>query len=108
MGVLTRIDGTALARYCVLWAMWKKCMDFIKKNGDTFVIRDKVISKKWPHGRPIAVKQYPQAKQALKLHAALHQMEGVFGLNPSARTGLQAIKPEENASGNDRFFNRSG
>lgn len=36
MGVLTRIDGAALARYCQYWARWKKAELFIQKHGDSY------------------------------------------------------------------------
>jgi hypothetical protein len=36
MGVLSRIDGNALARYCRLWSRWRKAEAFIDKNGKMY------------------------------------------------------------------------
>ena len=32
MGVLTTIDGNALARYCRLWSRWRKMETFIETD----------------------------------------------------------------------------
>src|SRR5215468_3667791 len=34
MGVLTRIDANALARYCRLWSRWRAAEEFIQKHGE--------------------------------------------------------------------------
>ena len=48
MGVLTRLDQNALARYVTLWVRYRKAEAFIEKHGDTYVVR----GKPGPNGEP--------------------------------------------------------
>lgn len=73
MGVLTRIDGTVLERYCVLMV-------------------------KWRHNEA-----HPTEKsfdKGLRLNEALLKLEVQFGLTPSARARLQVL-PKQEASGDE-------
>jgi P27 family predicted phage terminase small subunit len=81
MGVLTRIDRNALARYCQLWARWKKAELFIQKHGDTYPIKDE-------SGKIKCLQQFPQVAIAHKLAALLTRLEQEFGLTPSARSRI--------------------
>jgi P27 family predicted phage terminase small subunit len=60
MGVLTRIDGNALARYCRLWSRWRKAEAFIDKNGEMYPLKD-------DHGKVKCFQQFPQVSIAAKL-----------------------------------------
>src|SRR2546422_9230004 len=40
MGVLARIDTTALERYCHLWARWRAAEEFLERYGETYPLRD--------------------------------------------------------------------
>lgn len=82
MGVLTRIDGHALAKYCDLWTRWKAEKKFLDENGSTYETVDKAGN----------VKHYrrPQLDNYHKLAAALARAEQSFGLTPSSRSGIVA------------------
>lgn len=82
MGVLTRIDGNALARYCKLWARWRKAEAFLDKNGEVYPLRDE-------KGKVKYLAQFPQVSIAANLAQQLTRLEQEFGLTPSARTRIQ-------------------
>ncbi|HEX5690519.1 MAG TPA: phage terminase small subunit P27 family, partial [Roseiflexaceae bacterium] len=81
MGVLTKVDGNALSRYCQLWARWKKAELFIQKHGDTYPIKD-------DSGKIKCLMPFPQVAIAHKLAALLGRLEAEFGLTPSARSRI--------------------
>jgi P27 family predicted phage terminase small subunit len=80
MGVLTTADINTLARYCVTWARWRRCCDWIEQNGE--FIDDA--------GRNPRL--HPMAKQASKLAVELHAVEREFGLTPASRPRIGASK----------------
>lgn len=101
MNVLSKIDGNALARYCQLWARWKKAELFIQKNGDVYPIKDDA-------GKIKCLQQFPQVAIAHKLAALLGRLEQEFGLTPSARTRitlpLGTHRPATVDNDKSRFF----
>ena len=97
MGVLTRIYGLALSRYCVIWSQWVKATQFIQQNGTTYPIKDN-------DGKVKCFVQFPQVAIMHKTAQALLRLEAEFGLTPSARTRLDMtiIKPSiDRADPND-------
>jgi P27 family predicted phage terminase small subunit len=88
MGILTRLDGHALARYCQLWARWRQAEEFLATNGDTHLVRN-------ADGQVAGVRAYPQVKIAAQLAEQLLRIEQQFGMTPSARTRLVAPQPTE-------------
>ena len=89
MGVLTQIDGSALAAYCQVWAHWRECEEFITENGRVIVLRDDKGVVKW-------TQETPQARLALKYLEKIRQFASEFGLTPAARVGLPA-SPKKNS-----------
>ncbi|MCX5658410.1 MAG: phage terminase small subunit P27 family [Planctomycetota bacterium] len=87
MGCLTRIDANALARYCRLWARWRKAEAFIDKHGEVYSLKDDV-------GKTRCVQQWPQVAIANKLTQQLSRLEAEFGMTPSARSRIQIEKPK--------------
>ncbi len=84
-GLLTELDRTGLAAYCVAYARW---CDAEKKLA-TFGV---VI--KSPNNWPI---QSPYLAIANKAMAQLQGSLAEFGLSPSARTRLEVEKPDHGA-----------
>ena len=76
IGVLTRIDGRALERYCELFAKWRLAM---RTPGTD------------------------QLGWLLKLNDALMKLEREFGLTPSSRTRINA-KPKEEKNDKEHYF----
>jgi P27 family predicted phage terminase small subunit len=87
MGVLTKIDGLALSRYCVIWSQWVKATQFIQQHGTTYPLKD-------GNGKVKCFAQFPQVAIMHKTTQALSRLEAEFGLTPSARTRIDVtIKP---------------
>ena len=98
MGVLTRVDGNALARYCRLWSRWRKAESFIEEKGEMYPLRD-------DKGGVKCFMQWPQVAIAAKLAQQLTRLEQEFGMTPSARSRLQVQGPtSERHDGKSRFF----
>ena len=87
MGVLARIDGNALTRYCQFFARWKKAEEFIAKHGEVYPLKDE-------QGKLKCLVQVPQVAIAHKLGAALTRLEQEFGMTPSSRSRIQ-VQPSE-------------
>lgn len=94
-GLLTSIDGKALARYCKTWAMWRDAHDFLDEHGTTYPTKD--VS-----GRVTGVAEFPQVSRSLKLADQLLRLEQQFGMTPSARTRIE-VKPKEKKTKLDDF-----
>ena len=98
MGVLTRIDGHALARYCRVWVRWRKAEEFIDQHGEMYPLKN-------DSGETKCFQQWPQVAIAHKQALLLTRLEAEFGMTPSARSRIQlAPKTGENARGKARFF----
>ncbi len=99
MGVLTRIDGNALARYCRLWSRWRKAEAFIQEKGEMYPLRG-------DDGQVKYFQQWPQVAIANKLAQQLTRLEAEFGMTPSARARPQVAPARTQSSDNskERFF----
>lgn len=86
MGVLTRIDGNALSRYCKLWSRWRQAEDFLAKHGEMYPLKDE-------QGKPKCFQPWPQVSIANKLAQQLTRLEQEFGMTPSARSRLTIATP---------------
>jgi P27 family predicted phage terminase small subunit len=86
MGVLTRADTNALARYCQLFARWKKAELFIQRFGESYPCKS-------GNGIVKCFLPFPQSGLSLKLSIALTRLEQEFGLTPSARSRIE-VDPE--------------
>ena len=98
MGVLTEVDGNAVARYCQLWSRWKRAEQFIQKNGDVFPIKAEDGSIKY-------LQQFPQVGIANNLAAQLNRLETEFGLTPSSRSRIRIEKGSDRMDEFERFIN---
>lgn len=77
LGLLTLVDGDALAAYCQAWAEFQWATQTLRKEGRVFATATGYLA---PHP---AVAQQRSAWAAIKAFAAL------FGLDPSSRSRLQ-------------------
>ncbi len=91
MGVLTRLDGNALARYCRLWSRWRKAEAFLDEKGEMYPLRDEKGQVKY-------FQQWPQVAIAHKLALQLTRLEQELGMTPAARTRLQVSQPAQGKS----------
>ena len=88
MGVLSRIDGNALTRYCQFWSRWKKAELFLQKNGECYPLKDE-------SGKVKCLQQFPQVAIASKLGAQLTRLEAEFGMTPSSRSRIQSSNDDD-------------
>ncbi len=88
MGVLTRIDGNAMTRYCQLWSRWRKAEEFIRDHGDSYLAKDS-------EGKVKGLRSYPQVRMANQLAEQLLRLESHFGMTPSARSRIEV--PQQDA-----------
>lgn len=84
LGLLTEIDGAALAGYCQSYARWRQCQEVLRKKGLTFETQSGYLS-----ARPeVAIGN----RALIEVRAFCVQ----FGLTPSARARMQLYE-----AGND-------
>jgi len=94
-GVLTRVDGKALARYCRLWAQWLELVDFDDQDIEIRSVDDLKIV-------------HQNLDKSLKISDALLKFEVQYGMTPASRPNVHRLdKPAHgNAKqGKERFFN---
>ena len=87
-GVLTVVDGGALARYCDTWVRWHKAAAALDKYGDVLVRRDE-------SGAIRSVEALPYVAIYRNLSDMLSRYESQFGLTPAARARLAVEKSEQ-------------
>ena len=99
VGILSKVDLIALARYCQGVAQWREAIEVINdpKRGPTWPIYDRL-------GHPIGYKDRPEVKRAIRLSEMLGPLERKFGLTPSDRANFAANNPEKMGDPNERFF----
>lgn len=103
LGVVTKIDGNALARYCRLFVRWKQCDAFVRKYGESYIVKDE-------EGKQIKTcQQFPEVGIINRLGVQLLRLEQEFGLTPAARTRIQVtVEPPKQTEGKARFFRVCG
>lgn len=104
MGLLNRIDGLVLMRYCEHFAEWKRCKDFLHQHGIKY-------PKKDMQGLLIGFGTFPEVMLERMHSRALLEIEREYGITPAARARIAQppAKPahgnaQGNAQGKDRFF----
>jgi P27 family predicted phage terminase small subunit len=80
-GLLTLVDGGALARYCRLHAVWKELDRFLAESGHGHPIKDS-------RGNVVGVRLYPQLRALLNVSEHMLRLEQQYGLTPAARASL--------------------
>ena len=92
LGLLSAIDGSAFAAYCVVYARWVEAEEMLKKTGPVF---------KAPSGFPQLSPYYTIANQSL---AQMRQYLIEFGLTPSSRSRISLIDGEKTDPLEDFLF----
>ena len=80
LGVMTIVDGDALATYCVTWGRWRAAEAALEEHGQTMTVNG-------------AVKARPEVSIAAKLVLVVRQYQREFGLTPSSRSALTVPRP---------------
>lgn len=87
LGVMTEIDGTALAAYCQAYARWVEAEQMLAKHGTLWKL-------KTPKGGDY-FSQSPYLAIANKAIEQMSRMLTEFGMTPSSRSRIHASKPVE-------------
>lgn len=99
-GLLAKLDGQMLGRYCVLYGQWLHARNFVHGHGQTYTVIDKEGNTNY--------KLYPEVRLILAFHKELAGIEAHFGMSPSARASLGALLAIGKGDGKDeskgRFF----
>lgn len=96
-GLLTDLDGDALAAYCVIYSRWQTAEKAIKDSGQVIKTRS---------GNFIQSPYVGVAHTAMKLMRAYEEQ---FGMTPSARSRVKVAKGKTPADRQrDRFFGMNG
>src|SRR3990167_10138657 len=82
-GLLAKLDGDMLGRYCVLHGQWLRAVLFVSVHGQSYVTMDLAENTNY--------KLYPEVKLIAGFHKDLARIEASFGMSPSARAGLGAL-----------------
>jgi P27 family predicted phage terminase small subunit len=82
LGLLTLVDGDALAAYCQAWAEFRQATEALKQEG-------RLVTK--PSGRR---SPHPAVAPQRSARRARKDFAGLFGLDPSSRSKLHAGSPE--------------
>jgi P27 family predicted phage terminase small subunit len=77
LGLLTEIDGAALAGYCQSYARWRQCQEAIQRDGLTFETATGYLAPR------------PEVAIGNKALAEVRAFCVQFGLTPSARSRMQ-------------------
>jgi len=93
MGVLTKIDGQALALLCQTWGKWKDAELAIRQHGSVVPIYNADGSLKY-------MQQSPYVSIARSAADQLARMFREFGMTPSARTRIEV--PEQKVDDGDK------
>ena len=98
MGVLFKIDGDAVARYCEAWADYEIAKEWLHEKGQYYPLKDN-------EGRIKCFQQWPQVGIANHAAEQMNKIAAQFGMTPSARAGL-TVDTGKNKGGKDksRFF----
>jgi P27 family predicted phage terminase small subunit len=92
-GVMTELDGSALARYAVIWCRWVDTEADVKRRGPVV---------KTEGGNII---QNPFLSIANKCLYQMAQIESEFGLTPSSRSRIRAATPADAADPFEKYLN---
>ena len=82
MGVLTAVDGEALASFCQAYVRWREAEDFLTQHGSVYPLRDE-------HGRVRCMQQFPQVSIARNLLLILKAFYQEFGMTPASRSRIE-------------------
>jgi len=88
IGVLTVIDGEALAAFCQTYVRWQAAEEFLDQHGDVYPVRDE-------RGRIKYMQQFPQVSIARNLLLILKGFYQEFGMTPASRTRIELPRSVE-------------
>ena len=100
LGLLSKIDRTALAGYCQTFAKWRQAEEFLEEHGFTYQ-----IPKRDEAGEIVGlyIQQFPQVSIAKACIEQLRALLTEFGMTPASRVRLEV--PTKGKPSNDPIEN---
>jgi P27 family predicted phage terminase small subunit len=92
IGLLTEVDGAALAAYCQCYKRWLEAEEFLDKYSHDKECNFNGLMFKTPQGY---MQQLPQVSIAQTYAKLMSVYLGKFGLSPADRVGMIAPKSPE-------------
>ena len=89
-GVLTEIDATLLASYCLLYAHWRESVESLARDG--LVI---IVSSQTRTGSTVKPVQNPALRNSLQLQKQMMATATKFGINPLDRPRIEVPPNDE-------------
>ena len=94
LGILSEIDRAGLAAYCQAWSTWVKATKGLAKTGQLAMT---------PQGFPV---QNPLLGIANRAQAEMRAWMTEFGMTPSSRSRVHAVKPKQQGDEFEEFLSR--
>lgn len=82
IGVLTSVDGEALAAFCQTYARWRQAEEFLDQHGMVYPLRDE-------KGNLRCMQQFPQVSIARNMLLLMRSFLQEFGMTPASRTRIE-------------------
>lgn len=101
MGVLSRLDGKALAAYCFCYAEWWQAHEEVEKYG--LIVEEPIVDKE---GEVVGAR-YKRNPAVSIMHEAMKNMKAFlieFGLTPAARSRLRVDTKKADVDPMDAFL----
>lgn len=100
-GIIARIDGPKLERYCETLALWRSEKDRIAQLGTVYMVERRGVDAE---GKPFVqkfVRKFPGVSIMSELATQLDRIEREFGMSPAARSRIiaPALGAEYSSSG---------
>jgi P27 family predicted phage terminase small subunit len=95
-GVLAKIDGTALASYCMAFSRWIEAEGQISEYG--VLIEEPIIHKDTGEQIGVKLKKNPACTAAMACQKEMRALLALFGMDPSSRSRIKSGGPEEKLS----------
>jgi P27 family predicted phage terminase small subunit len=102
LGVLSEIDGKALAAYCECFAQWRRAMEEVEERG--ILIEEPIVSRATEDVVGYKVKRNPAISIANDNLKLMKSFLVEFGLTPASRGRLKIEKPEGEADPMDAYL----
>lgn len=93
LGLLTVIDGDALASYCETYAEWRRSVEFLRENGTVYESARGLIAR-------------PEVGISQRARTLMRQYAQEFGLTPSARVRLGTTNKQQESDELDELLMR--
>lgn len=102
LGVLSQVDGKALAAYCECFAQWRRAMEEVEERG--ILIEEPIVALVSGEVVGYKIKRNPAVSMANDQLKLMKSYLVEFGLTPASRGRLKIEKPEGEADPMDAYL----